>query len=104
MMRPLVLKFVGFLIALAIQPPVIILGLLTKGWTKFFEAKERLLPPSMLQDPKWGTHQYVHLPGLKMHYVEKGDKSKPLMIFVHGFPAFWFSWRHQLTYFYNDFW
>ena len=46
----------------------------------------------------------MHLPGLKMHYVEKGDRSNPLMIFVHGFPAFWFSWRHQLDYFSKDYW
>ena len=23
--------------------------------------------------------------------------TKPLMVFVHGFPEFWFSWRHQIA-------
>jgi pimeloyl-ACP methyl ester carboxylesterase len=41
-----------------------------------------------------------------MHYVEKGGDTsgKPLMVFLHGFPEFWFSWRNQLEYFSKDFW
>ena len=50
------------------------------------------------------SNRYIHLPGLKMHYVEKGDRSKPLMLFVHGFPEFWFSWRFQLEHFAKDYW
>jgi hypothetical protein len=61
-------------------------------------------PPALLNDAKWGTHQFVNLPGLKMHYVEKGDRNKPLMIFVHGFPDFWFLWRHQMAHFSKDYW
>lgn len=41
---------------------------------------------------------------IKLHYVEKGDNSKPLMVFVHGFPEFWYSWRYQLDEFSNDYW
>jgi pimeloyl-ACP methyl ester carboxylesterase len=26
------------------------------------------------------------------------------MLFVHGFPEFWFSWRHQLKFFAKDYW
>jgi pimeloyl-ACP methyl ester carboxylesterase len=29
-----------------------------------------------------------------LHYVEAGDG--PLVVLLHGFPEFWFSWRHQL--------
>jgi len=36
--------------------------------------------------------------------VENGDRSKPLLLFVHGFPEFWFSWRSQLKYFAKDYW
>lgn len=41
--------------------------------------------------------------GVKLHYVEKGDPSKPLILFVHGFPEFWFSWRYQLKEFSKDY-
>ena len=37
--------------------------------------------------------------GVQLHYVESGDENKPLILFVHGFPEFWFSWRHQIKYF-----
>jgi pimeloyl-ACP methyl ester carboxylesterase len=45
----------------------------------------------------------LNLKGIKIHYVEKGDKSKPLMLFVHGFPEFWYSWRYQLKEFSKDY-
>ena len=32
--------------------------------------------------------------GVKLHYVEVGQG--PLVVLLHGFPEFWFSWRHQL--------
>lgn len=66
--------------------------------------KDRPLPPAILLAPRWGEHKYIYLPDLKMHYVEKGDHTKPLLVFLHGFPEFWFSWRHQLEHFATDFW
>lgn len=33
--------------------------------------------------------------GHEIHYVEAGQG--PLVIFVHGFPESWYSWRHQLA-------
>jgi epoxide hydrolase 4 len=32
--------------------------------------------------------------GIRLHYVEAGNG--PLVILLHGFPEFWYSWRHQL--------
>jgi pimeloyl-ACP methyl ester carboxylesterase len=32
--------------------------------------------------------------GIRLHYVEAG--SGPLVILLHGFPEFWYSWRHQI--------
>ena len=65
----------------------------------------RNVPPAILSDKRWGEHNYVKFGGgLKMHYVEKGDRSKPMMLFLHGFPEFWFLWRHQLEYFSNNYW
>ena len=32
--------------------------------------------------------------GTRLHYVEAG--SGPLVVLLHGFPEFWYSWRHQI--------
>ena len=39
------------------------------------------------------THGRAELE-VDLHYVEAGEG--PLVIFLHGFPEFWYSWRHQL--------
>lgn len=41
--------------------------------------------------------------GIKIHYVESGNPKNKLMVFVHGFPEFWYSWRHQLKEFSKDY-
>ncbi|CAM6095866.1 unnamed protein product [Calypogeia fissa] len=40
------------------------------------------------------THKFVQTNGIKMHYVEAG--SGPTVLLLHGFPDFWYSWRHQI--------
>jgi len=35
--------------------------------------------------------------GLDLHLVEAGDPGKPLVILLHGFPEFWWAWRHQIA-------
>jgi len=76
----------------------------TRAHTKFWVVKDRPEPPKCLLDPELGDHKYVTVNGIKLHYVEKGDHSKPLMVFVHGFPEFWYSWRHQIREFSKDYW
>ncbi|WP_088241094.1 alpha/beta fold hydrolase [Calothrix rhizosoleniae] len=39
-------------------------------------------------------HEYIHSNGVKLHYVTQGEG--PLMLMLHGFPEFWYSWRHQI--------
>ncbi len=41
------------------------------------------------------NHSYQDLGDLTLHYVEKG--SGKLLIMLHGFPDFWYTWRHQIT-------
>ncbi|KAG8280257.1 Epoxide hydrolase 4 [Homalodisca vitripennis] len=71
---------------------------------RFWRVSKREVPPACLNDPSLGNHAYVQLKHVKLHYVENGDKSKPLMLFLHGFPEFWYSWRHQLKEFSKDYW
>jgi pimeloyl-ACP methyl ester carboxylesterase len=32
--------------------------------------------------------------GIRLHYVEAGDG--PPVVLLHGFPDFWYGWRHQI--------
>jgi epoxide hydrolase 4 len=40
------------------------------------------------------THHRVTVNGIELHYVEAG--TGPLVVLVHGFPEFWYSWRNQI--------
>ena len=39
--------------------------------------------------------QYAAVNGIQLHYVVDGHG--PLIMFVHGFPEFWFGWEKQLV-------
>ncbi|BDA68261.1 alpha/beta hydrolase fold protein [Calothrix sp. PCC 7716] len=39
-------------------------------------------------------HEYIITNGVRLHYVTQGEG--PLMLMLHGFPEFWYSWRHQI--------
>ncbi|CAK9160237.1 unnamed protein product [Ilex paraguariensis] len=41
-------------------------------------------------------HKMVPVNGLNMHVAELGQG--PLVLFLHGFPELWYSWRHQILY------
>ena len=47
----------------------------------------------MMKDEPW-SHAFITTNGIQLHYVTQGEGS--LMLFLHGFPEFWYSWRHQL--------
>ena len=39
--------------------------------------------------------EYGEVNGIRLHYVESGKGS--LIIFLHGFPEFWYEWKGQLA-------
>jgi pimeloyl-ACP methyl ester carboxylesterase len=41
-------------------------------------------------------HHRVPTNGLHLHVVQCGPTDGPLVVLLHGFPEFWYSWRHQL--------
>jgi epoxide hydrolase 4 len=54
---------------------------------KISEAEARAL------DEK-AEHRYANNNGVKIHYALYG--SGPLVVFLHGFPDYWLTWRHQM--------
>lgn len=45
------------------------------------------------------THAFVKTNSVNLHVVQAGPEDGPLIIFLHGFPEFWYGWRKQLPYF-----
>src|SRR5215212_8255223 len=41
-------------------------------------------------------HGYAQVGGVRLHYAECGAGER-LVLLLHGFPEFWYSWRHQLV-------
>ena len=46
------------------------------------------------------THDFITTNGIKLHSVTQGEG--PLILFLHGFPEFWYSWRKQIPEFAQD--
>lgn len=42
------------------------------------------------------TSHMIGVNGIRLHVVAAGPKSGPLVILLHGFPEFWYGWRHQI--------
>lgn len=55
-------------------------------------------PSTVRFDGPW-QHRDVHANGIRFHVVEAGPATTdaPLVVLLHGFADFWWSWRHQLT-------
>jgi pimeloyl-ACP methyl ester carboxylesterase len=46
------------------------------------------------------THDYADVNGVTLHYARAGRG--PLIVFLHGFPEFWYEWTHQIPEFSRD--
>lgn len=40
-------------------------------------------------------HRYADSDGVRIHYAAVGEG--PLVVMIHGFPDYWYSWRHQMN-------
>lgn len=45
-------------------------------------------------------HEYADVNGVRLHYATAGQGK--LILFLHGFPEFWYAWRAQLAEFGRD--
>ncbi len=46
------------------------------------------------------SHEYADVNGVRLHYARAGNG--PLIVFLHGFPEFWYEWKNQLVEFSRD--
>jgi len=51
--------------------------------------------PDTESSPSSIRHGYAAVNGIRLHYAEAGSGDN-LVILLHGFPEFWYSWRKQL--------
>lgn len=50
--------------------------------------------------PTTVAHEYAEVNGVRLHYARAGRG--PLIVFLHGFPEFWYEWKSQLAEFSRD--
>lgn len=41
------------------------------------------------------THGYADVNGVRLHYASVG--TGPLVLFLHGYPSFWYQWKDQMA-------
>ena len=49
------------------------------------------------------TRYFDTADGIRLHAKACGPEDAPTLLFVHGFPEFWYSWRKQLAEFSRDY-
>jgi pimeloyl-ACP methyl ester carboxylesterase len=65
-----------------------------------FTACCALAAPGNTEKKAHWKHQYAVVNGVRLHYVTEGKG--PLILFLHGFPEFWYEWKQQLPEFAKD--
>ncbi len=56
------------------------------------------MKPARTSAEPW-QHRFLESNGLRFHVVTQeppGGGGAPLVVLLHGFPEFWYSWRHQI--------
>ncbi|UJR08656.1 hypothetical protein I4U23_012915 [Adineta vaga] len=81
------------------------LKFLRYGRKRFFTRIDRPEPPVKATDRIYGKHEMIKLKssGISLHYVSKGLPNQHMIVFIHGFPECWYSWRNQMKYFSKDY-
>jgi len=61
---------------------------------KTFQLAPELMTLSGIRSPL--EFRVFHVNGIALHVVLAGPASGKPLVFLHGFPEFWFGWRHQI--------
>ena len=78
-----------------------ILTMVAKRWLSCAFLGGVLMQASQAQTaPASFRDEYASVNGVRLHYVSAGNG--PLILFLHGFPEFWYEWRNQLAEFGKD--
>jgi len=64
---------------------------------KTFQLAPELMTLSGIRSPL--EFRVLHVNGIALHVVLAGPASGKPLVFLHGFPEFWFGWRHQIDHF-----
>lgn len=43
------------------------------------------------------TFHFIETNGVRLHVAEAGPNDGKLVVLLHGFPEFWYGWRHQIS-------
>lgn len=70
-----------------------------RSWRKWFSVG-LLASSTLMAQTKW-HHRYADVNGVKLHYVEQGKGE--VMLFLHGFPEFWYEWKDLIPEFAKDY-
>ena len=70
-----------------------------KSWLSICIGAGLLTCIPLMAQTKW-HHRYAEVNGVRLHYVEQGKG--PLILFLHGFPEFWYEWKDLLPEFARD--
>jgi pimeloyl-ACP methyl ester carboxylesterase len=56
-----------------------------------------------VEDARITAGQFVQLAdGMRLHYASAGQRGRPLLVFLHGFPEYWGAWEEILPAFAAD--
>src|SRR5258708_25118366 len=71
----------------------------SKNWARRISVGCMLTALPLIAAPR-SKDSYADVNGVRLHYVEHGKG--PLILFLHGFPEFWYSWTNLLLDFGRD--
>jgi len=72
-----------------------VLAVMALTWKNY--SLTRLMTLSGIRSPL--EFRFFHINGIALHVVLAGPASGKPLVFLHGFPEFWFAWRHQIDHF-----